>query len=349
MPTRLDPRPPACPSRAAGGRAPVWVALLSAWAGGGWACGGGDGSAGSKPAAADPQDSALPDVDLGDPATTPLRGACPAEQRRGGFQIDVGERYSAVSGNVADGVLPASVPTAAGAEGECRLEQRTNPFCDPPCAPDEACGRDGACQPYPLNVDLGLVRILGLNAAVELSPVPPGTTYFDTRTPHPVVEPDALVRLQTEGGALEPLELHGLGAEPLRAEPAVWRVGDGDLRLQWTPPQGLGRSLIEARLMIDQHGISPLTLVCELADDGEATLPDGLIQRMLGAGVSGFPNGTLRRRTADRVELNDGGCVDLVVSTSLVPEVEVADHTPCTEHADCPPGQLCNFALETCQ
>jgi hypothetical protein len=65
--------------------------------------------------------------------------------------------------------------------------------------------------------------------------------------------------------------------------------------------------------------------------------------------VSGFPSGTLRRLTEDHRALHDGGCVDLTVSATQLATVEVEGHIPCDSLDDCPPGQLCNLALETCQ
>lgn len=285
----------------------------------------------------------------GDPATVVLDGACPLDRRWGGFVVDVGPRYSAVTGAVADGVVPVTVLRPGPQEGDCQMLLRENPSCDPPCAPDQACDFDGTCLPYPRNQDLGEVRIRGLSGPVSMDPVPPGTTYFDSAVPHPAVEGDALVQLDTAGGAFPALRLHGVGPEPLVSDTLAWVVGEGDLPLRWAPPTGLGRSRVEARLMVDQHGLSPYTLVCSFEDDGEAAIPAGLIASLLGAGVSGFPSGTLRRRTDDQAELPGGGCADLTVSATQLATVEVDGHTPCDSPDDCPPGQICNIPLETCQ
>ncbi len=101
--------------------------------------------------------------------------------------------------------------------------------------------------------------------------------------------------------------------------------------------------------MIDQHGNSPVALLCTFADAGTGIVPGALIDQLLTAGVSGFPNGTLRRQTIDSTTL-DAGCVELVVGLTREPEgVSVAGHVPCQSTADCPPGLTCNVPIETCQ
>jgi hypothetical protein len=312
-------------------------------------CGG--EKAGPQPA---PADSAAPPADSaeppgGDPATVPLRGACALDQRWGGFSVEVGPDYSSVSGAVADGVVPISILTEVAVDGDCRLLRRENPRCEPACEPDEACGLDGACVPYPVNQDLGVVSLVGLSADLALEPVPPGTTYFNTTLPHPGVAADAWVQLTAPGGALGPLTLHGVGPEPLTGATLSWSIGDRPLDLTWTPPEGLGRARVQIRLMIDQHGNSPASLVCDTDDDGAATVPQAVIAELLRAGVSGFPSGTITRATVDSAPLAPGGCAELRLQTALLAEVTVDDHVPCDSHDDCPEGTLCNFALETCQ
>src|SRR5262245_36328271 len=77
-----------------------------------------------------------------------LRGACPAEERLGGFRADALERFSSVEGIVLDGVVPASVPREVRREGACALYQSRHLEC-PPCGAAETCGSDNTCIPYP--------------------------------------------------------------------------------------------------------------------------------------------------------------------------------------------------------
>ncbi|MDP2308790.1 MAG: hypothetical protein Q8P18_22405 [Pseudomonadota bacterium] len=301
------------------------------------------------PDTADTSDSVnLPD---GDPATITLAGACPLATRYGGFEIVVNDDYSTVSGAVADGVVPITVLVEAAREDaspgdSCVLLRRDNPYCEPTCDPGETCDFDGACLPYPANQDLGTIDVLGLREGVSMQPVVPGNTYFDTTLPHPVVDPDALVELRAAGAP--GFTLRGVGPEALVPSTLAWVIGGAPLALAWNAPTGLGRSTIELRLTVDQHGLTPLTLVCEFADDGTADIPPALVEELLVSGVSGYPNGRISRRTADKVAVG-AGCADLVVGYEVLPNVTVDGHTACDSHDDCPSGQHCNFPLETCE
>ena len=42
------------------------------------------------------------------------------------------------------------------------------------------------------------------------------------------------------------------------------------------------------------------------------------------------------------------GCVELSVEWGLQGEIRVEGYTPCTEQADCPDGQTCDYTLEIC-
>lgn len=288
------------------------------------------------------KESGTKEQPLGDPATVELAGSCPLSERWGGFSVGMNESYSTVGGAVADGVLPASILTEVSREGGCALLRRENPYCEPACKSGEACDFDGSCIAYPENQDLGRVRIRGLQEAVEMDPVA-GNSYFDSELPLLLFLPDALVQLQAEA-----FTLHGVGAEPLLLSEKALTIGGGALPLIWEPPKGLGRSEIYFRMTVDQHGFTPLSLECSFPDAGSAELSGELIDSLLQAGVSGFPNGIVSRRTMDRSSLG-AGCVDFSVSYDVVLDLTVEGHIPCDSHDDCPFGSRCNFALETCE
>ena len=76
-----------------------------------------------------------------DATTAPdLAGPCPLASRHGGLEVVDDGEYGWIDGTVEDGVLPVSVLEVVATEGDCRLYKKTNPFCDPPCDPGEACG-----------------------------------------------------------------------------------------------------------------------------------------------------------------------------------------------------------------
>jgi hypothetical protein len=292
-----------------------------------------------------PHDSAAPD-----PAEVPLAGACSMALDFGGFTVGGEEGRSGVDGVVADGVVPISVLEQIAAEGDCVLLRRNNPYCDPACEPGETCDFDGTCLPYPVNQDLGTVTIHGLLSPVELEPVFPGNTYYDTSLPSPPFDAGALITLDMPGGVYGPATLHGVGVEPIVPLDEAWSVEAGvDLAVRWQPPEGaVSRGEIALSLNIDQHGSTPGTLRCSFEDDGEATVPAAILQALVDTGVTGFPSGSLERHTQDH-SAAAAGCMDLTVSSSVSVDVDVIGYTPCVSDADCPDGQDCNEELQICE
>jgi hypothetical protein len=278
-----------------------------------------------------------------------LRGACSMETRLGGFLIEALEDYSIIDGKVADGVVPASILEEVLQEEGCRLLRKRNPVCDPPCQAGETCDFDGSCIPYPLNQDVGIVSITGLKKAVEMEPRQPGNNYFDTDLPNPVFDPGSEIELTSTEGHFGRLALYGMGVEILVIETGQWNIEEGQsLDITWEPPTAQDKSMIDLQLNIDQHGTTPVVLRCGLDDSGSASIPATLIDALLQSGVSGFPNGRLTRRTADSMQVEEG-CVELLVSSPVTPKVRVAGHIPCKSDADCPSGQTCDLATQTCR
>jgi hypothetical protein len=278
-----------------------------------------------------------------------LRGACDLSQRIGGFSVEAQADFGVIQGAVADAVLPTAVPRLVSEVGSCRVLERRNLVCLPACVGAEACGEAGSCIPYPRQVDVGVVDIAGLTRATSMSPLQPGNTYFSPGADNPPYAGDATVVLSAAGGSgLGAFELLGRGSEPLQQAPR-WQLGRGTaLSVTWAAPSAPGATHVLVELTIDQHGVSPFSLECEFADTGSASVPAAIIDQLIDAGVSGFPNGKLTRRTADHVQLEQG-CVDLVVGSPRPADVTVAGFTPCNMTAECPAGQSCNTALQRCE
>jgi len=282
------------------------------------------------------------------PFTTP-RGPCDISQRVGRFSVEKQTDFGVVQGTVSDGVVPTAIPRLALEQGSCRLFERRNLACVPACVGAQTCGEDGTCIPYPRQVSAGEVVIAGLTKETRMSPLQPGNTYFAPGADNPPFAVGSEVVLSAAGeGDMAPFQLFGLGSEPL-SEPPAWVIQAGtDLALAWAAPSANVGTSVLVELTIDQHGISPLSLSCEFEDTGSASVPGSIIDELIGAGVSGFPNGRLTRRTADHVELG-AGCVELVVGSPLAASISVAGYTPCNTTGECPDGQTCNVPLQRCE
>jgi hypothetical protein len=294
----------------------------------------------------DPEAPALPDPAA--PVTAP-RGACDSRERVGRFSIEKQVDFGVVQGTVNDGVVPTAIPTLVSEESGCRVLERRNLACAPGCVGAETCGESGTCIPYPRQVNVGEVSIAGLTRETRMSPQAPGASYFSPGADNPPYQVRSQITLSAVGtDTLPSFQLFGVGSEPL-AEAPSWVLAAGtDLALAWAAPISDVQTHVLVELTIDQHGVSPLSLVCELEDTGSATVPAVIIDQLIGSGVTGFPNGRITRRTADHVQL-DVGCVELVVGSPRAAAVSVSGFTPCNGPADCSNDQTCNLALQRCE
>ncbi len=297
-----------------------------------------------------PSDS---NADSDPPDTTPdggwtlddLNGACGYDDHVGTFELaqwdTPGDGFSSVTGNVSDGVIPTTILFNVASDGDCVLWQKVNPFCKQTCESDEACNHEGECIPYPINQDVGEVDIAGLTTSVTLSP-DSFNNYWDTSVEHPLYTPGEPITVAAEGA----FELRGLGVDTLLVEDADWLVQtDQDMAVTWTPGSAEARIVISFN--IDQHGNSPVTMICETDDDGEASIPAELLEQLLAYGISGYASAWIRRRTADSVEV-EWGCLDLLVYSHVAVDMTVEGHTPCSTDYDCPKGQHCEMKTQTC-
>lgn len=303
---------------------------------------GGDGLAGDF-------DGAFADYDA-NPDNLALRGACPLDAKIGAFKVEMNEDvgYTAVDGVVKDGLVPGQVPEVAVVEGDCQLLRRRRLVCDPSCGSGFTCGFDETCVPMPVGQNQGHITLRGLVQPLGLDPIQPGNTYFYTRLPHPGFVVDNVIQLTSTPGYFGTLEMYGIGVTKLVPTESKWVVTEGEaLAVHWTAPPAGARSTVYLEINVDQHGITPLTLTCELPDTGSAILPASVIDGLMGAGVTGYPVGRVTRRTMDSIT-HDDQCVEFMVSSVSSVAVEVTGHIPCARQEDCPSTMLCNTEIQQC-
>jgi hypothetical protein len=274
-----------------------------------------------------------------------LTGGCDTDLRVGGFELahwdGPDEGFATATGAVTDAVIPSTIRFESGREGGCVLWQKVVPYCEEVCEADQACDHDGECVPYPVPQDLGSVSFSGLTAPLELTADEFGN-YWDTSLSYPLFEAGSPI--VASAGSL--LELRGFGVEPLVVpEPLFELVPGEDMPISWTA--GTAPAWVEFTFNIDQHGLSPLTMICQLEDTGTASLPSGLLEQLVNSGVSGYPSAWMRRRTADAVQLEQG-CVDLQVYSHVAVAMGVQGYTPCSGDQDCPDEQHCDMDQQIC-
>jgi hypothetical protein len=268
-----------------------------------------------------------PPFDL-DPDAIVLRGPCDREQRLGGFEAVDLDDGPAVDGVVREAPIPFTIEDEVDRMDECRVMRRRDLSCSPPCAPGTTCDADGTCVEYPRERNVGVVTVRGLAADVSMSPRPPGFKYYAVGLPDPPFVEGAPVMLSSTDGWAGELALYGIGVRSLEVLDAAWQVRRGyPLAIHWTPAGGDARATISLRLNFDQHGLTALTLHCDLEDTGHYEIPVSLVDTLLDAGLSGLPSGRLGRRTVDSMDV-DVGCIEFVVGSFCDVPVEVEGYTP---------------------
>jgi len=241
---------------------------------------------------------------------------CALDRRIGRFEVLWSESatyaYGSVAGTVSDHVDALGVLQDVGGEGPCRLLQRQSPLCEPACTSGQQCTHDQGCLPWPVPQSVGRVVVVGLARPVVLEPNS-GKTYMDTDFDEAPYEPQARVELVAEGGDVAGFALQGLGVPLLEVPEQVWLVERGKpLTVTWTPEPGPWDVFVS--INVDQHGLTPVTMVCELEDTGSHTFPATLVDAFLDFGASGAATASFTRGTADSVE-TAAGCVELDVSS----------------------------------
>lgn len=258
----------------------------------------------------------LPDPDVVEDVTIPPVGkACEPANRIGRFQVGMKKFGSEFSGRVFDSVDYNGVPTPKESDGECRIVQRKPWFCDPACPPGQQCSDTGSCLPMPAPVNVGLVTVTGLTVPVSVS-ADAGLNYtFLDFEDAPFLPGDSITLSASGEGPWSAFELAASGVAPLELESNKWELKmQTPFLARWTAGQAPATILIS--LNVDQHGSTPATLICEVADDGEFEIPAGMVSSLLLYGVNGAPTAYVFRRFVDSIDL-DQGCVEFEVYSQV--------------------------------
>lgn len=304
------------------------------------ACSGGDGDSGSSGSGAGGTSGSG-----GQDGMPMFRGECPSAEQIGYFYVQHETDYSVVSGEVLDGVVPSKILFQVGQDGDCILWQRKNPFCNPACMANQTCSQDSTCVPYPLPKDVGQTTISGLSKPVSMT----FPNYYDTTIMHPAFQPGAAVTLKALGADFSGFTLYGQGFAPMVIPMDMLVVKKGEvLNVSWTPDNSADHATVRVRVNIDQHGNSPVELVCDVKDTGSMVIPVTLIDQLVGFGVTGFPSIHVSRHTLDSVNIGPG-CVQFEVFSHRLGNLQVANHIPCDAATPCPMPMTCDIPTGTCK
>lgn len=277
--------------------------------------------------------------------------ACEFAERVGGFTIVLADEGTTVNGKITDSVEPGRIPEIVTADGECKLVQGRNLFCDPECAVGEVCKADeSGCQSAPAIQSAGEVSIAGLADMVAVSPRMPKNNYVFPVLSEPAFAEGEGITLTAAGAETVPaLSLFTQGIAPLKTNETELTIESGQAaHLTWDAPATGGHSRVRAELNLSLHGGDPVRIECDAEDDGSLEISAALITELLGYAYGGFPAITLTRQSSDSVQV-PGGCADFrVTSTVSRLHVEVPGLISCNTSTPCPDGMTCqeNAACE---
>ncbi len=253
-------------------------------------------------------------------------GACAQDQRFGRFEVLQDAQYgSSVSGNVADRIDALQVMVAKESQGACKLWQRKAAVCSPGCTGTQQCVRNAGCLPFPAPQDVGKVTLTGLVKAVVMTAKGSNKEYFFTDFDADPYVAGGPIELQAAGGQTPAFGLSGQGVAPLTIANKAGTLQKGKVfSVDWQSAAvttGIG---VHLSLNVDQHGLTPVTLTCDVGDTGHLEVPMVLTDALLGYGVSGAATAWLQRQTVDsQVTTASGqsGCVELVVGSKVALQV----------------------------
>jgi hypothetical protein len=191
---------------------------------------------------------------------------------------------------------------------------------------------------------LAVTGLVGDPLTVEINA---GTYYEVQQLPNPPFDPGARIQVSASGDQVPAFTLRGLGVEPLAVAPGTaWVIRSGEpLEITWQGSDS--EELLHLVLTVDQHGASPVSVICDVPDVGSYMISAALVQTFLDYGVTGYPNAKLVRRSADHVA-SGAGCIELLVHSTRDGELSVEGHTPCSASDPCPAPLVCDVPTGTC-
>lgn len=217
--------------------------------------------------------------------------------------------------------------------GGCRhLQPVPGGTCDPPCAANEFCGTDNACEPAPGGVAAGPLTIKGLSEPIEIEAesFAPGSYVGPTDLPASLFSATDVIGARFEGDTFPTVTLGVTGVAAIDQELVTAGLdlpAGQDGEVTWSPgadPDACIRVVINGPNIV--HG-APLDdiIECEGADTGSLQIPQTLLDSFPAGDTpeltEGFdwPLSELTRYSRSRVQTESGAAAMVVRSTAYFP------------------------------
>ncbi|MGE0549247.1 MAG: hypothetical protein AB7O24_15440 [Kofleriaceae bacterium] len=227
--------------------------------------------------------------------------------------IDLVEGFTGVYALITDRPeQPPSVLTAR--DGDCAIYTRAAiPSCDPPCGGATSCTATNTCTPWPQNASAGPIEVTGLREPLTFRTGPFGYVP-EPAPPLDLFETDAAIQITAPGDMTPAFTAELAGVAPLTVPSQNLKLIDGDdAKIQWT---AAANARIAIALITGWHGAPyEAMLRCETDDDGELTIPGGLIAQFprQSSGLEQHPSWIMRFDRA--IVTVPAGAIEVVVGS----------------------------------
>jgi hypothetical protein len=260
--------------------------------------------------------------------------------------------YTDVSGRVYDAMLRSPWRLLLE-DGDCKLFEPHNPFCDPACTNGATCGDGNVCVPARTPLNVGAVALRGLRdeagpTELSLNATAPANFYQvrgASALAYPPFEEGDTVTLSAQGGELAAFELSARAIAPIEVlTDAPIPFGDeAPTLVRWTPAGSGATSRIIVRVDISHHGGNKGEVVCDTDDDGEIELPTSVVDGLIALGVAGHPSLEIERFSTSEV-LPAAPGISLRLVSSDTRAIEIPGIVSCTDEDAaevCAEGETC--------
>lgn len=279
-----------------------------------------------------------------DASAVPVNGAFVAELKA---PPPPASPFTNLWGKVYDGPTPAmwSWETLEQAAG-CRVVEPQAPFCDPPCAGGQVCLPSNRCAAHATAQDLGPLTVSGLPAGdVRMEAV--GGNYTAPTLPSPPAPEGTELRISSAGGPYGVFTVRSKSIAPLTVTSGMLVLESGKpLQLDWQAAQA-DVARVAVTVDISHHGGVKGLIECDVPDSGSLQIPAPLVTRLVGLGVAGFPQVSVKRIVVGSTPVG-AGKISFEVSSEVIRDLTIPGITSCLDDGDCPVGKKCQ-GDKTCE
>ncbi len=247
---------------------------------------------------------------------------CPMDGRVGLVEVLRTDWGQVTQARFMDQVVSAQVFQEQAVSGPCLLLNRAAPECTPECNQQkEQCALDESCVPLPVLLDVGAVVVSGLNFETVMDPKANNDYSKFDYPQEPVFDPGSFIAVTAPGGDFGPISLQGQGvADLVLVAPPESLSKDTSLDLGWEVSDGPGEIFVQVSL--ENHATTPLTIQCQLPDEGGIQVPAAFVNALLEAWVAGTVVVSVQRRTVDAEDYKTG-CIEFQVYSDLTWDLQV--------------------------